>query len=69
MEKTHNLLYDKKIEMAYGRTGEAEIVHGKCDMTGEETYCIVVDTSNGEYGAMSISIDYINKELEKFKTK
>lgn len=56
----------KKVEMSYGRTGEASIIFCKCDFTGEETYCIGVDCSNGEYGPLSISIKFINESLEKF---
>lgn len=65
MEKIE-LVYDQKIETAYGRTLEASLEFCKCDLTGEETWCVCVDTSNGEYGDGRISVKYINQMLDKF---
>jgi hypothetical protein len=59
------LLYDKTVATAYGRTLEASLKFTKCDITGEETWCVCVDTSNGEYGDGRISINYINEILER----
>lgn len=60
------LIYDQEIETAYGRTLEATLEFTKCDLTGEETWCVCVDTSNGEYGDGRISVKYINETLNKF---
>lgn len=68
MEKIE-LVYDKKIETACGRTVEASLEFTKCDLTGEETWCIRVDTSNGEYGDGRISIKYINENLNNFLSR
>ena len=65
MEKIE-LVYDKKIKTAYGRTIEASLEFTKCDLTGAETWCVCVDTSNGEYGDGRISIKYINENLNNF---
>ncbi len=63
----YDLIQDKKVEMAYGRSGEAYIEFTKCDLTVVECWCVVVDTSGGEYGNMSVSISLINEKLNSIK--
>lgn len=44
---------------------DATLEFDKCDITEETTWCIRVDTSDGEYESVLISIKYINEELGK----
>ena len=64
-QKIINLLKDKRFELAYSRCAEAELMVTKCDVTGEEKLCVVVDTSEGEYGSIAISVDYIIKQQKQ----
>jgi len=49
------------VHLAYSRTSDAKCEIGSCDGCGAyDVVCFVVDTSGGEYGAVSYCIKCIN---------
>lgn len=44
----------------FGRDGEARFIYGKCHITGSFGLCVRMDTSEGEYGGMNISLNHLN---------
>lgn len=58
-----DLVKEKHISSAYGRTLTAYLEYSKCMITGEETWCICIDTSDDEYGVGVVSIKHINEVL------
>ena len=50
---------------SYGRREHAYFSYCKCDLTGNISLCVAVDTSQGEYGPMFISLAYLNQLAER----
>lgn len=50
-----------KTECAFDRTGVAMFEFCQCDITGIETLCVCMDSSENEYGYIHVSLNYINK--------
>jgi hypothetical protein len=67
MDQSINLIQEP-VKMAYSRNAEAILEIRKCHITGEVTLCVCVDTSDGEYGDVNISLDYINKRAKELTT-
>lgn len=67
--KIYDILNNKSPKMGHSRTLEAGIAFTKCDITGHTDWCILIDTSEGEYGYGCVSIEYINKQLTKIKNE
>ena len=66
----HDNLKDKLVlgttECGYNRQGAAWLEKGTCDLTGaEDVWCVAIDSSADEYGAVQVSIEYIINEVEK----
>lgn len=53
------------IAMGYGRYAHAVLKVAICDVTDMECLCVVIDTSEGEYGEVCISLDYINERSKE----
>ena len=64
--KKIELINGKNIEMEYDRSLYSILEFTKCHLTNEETWCICIDTSDGEYGTGKVSIKYINEKLNNY---
>ncbi len=62
MEKP-TLLLDDSIDCGLGRDGCVKLCWEKCQISGRTDWCICADSSEGEYGAIYVSIKYINDKL------
>lgn len=53
------------IKCNYGRISEVDIRWTKCEITNEKTWCIWLDSSEGEYGGIAVSIKHVNEKLNE----
>ena len=56
-----------KTECGFNRTGIARFAFCTCDITGDETLCVCMDSSEDEYGPIYVSLNYINKLAQERK--
>lgn len=49
----------------HGRGGKVELKLAKCHITGEETICISMDSSEGEYGYINVSLKFIKTLIDE----
>lgn len=64
-EQYQDIMDGKKVQAGHGRPLEAGIQFTKCDITGKMAWCVCVDTSDGEYGPGTVSINHIIEHLGK----
>lgn len=64
---SNEIYLSESLECYHGRKGEVGLQIAKCDITGVNGWCIFMDSSDGEYGRIYVSINHINEELNKIK--
>lgn len=62
-----HLILKKDISCNYGRLGTVIMREDVCQITKEKCLCVCCDSSEGEYGEIIISLEYLNKKAKDYE--